>query len=321
MSAKPQGGLGRGLGALIQPARRPPPATPAPHALHPTPSAPPPLETAGTPAAPAAGTVPVARIHANRLQPRHRFESEPLEELTASVRMHGVLQPITVRRAGADFELIAGERRWRAAREAGLAVIPARIVECDDTTALEWALVENLQRENLNAIEEAEGYRTLQEKFSLTQEQVAEKVGKPRATVANSLRLLALPADVRELVEQGRLGAGHAKVLLGAAGPLQSPLARQCAMEQWSVRELERRVAKPAGAVPRRARPSRDDLPPDHARDLQDRLQQKLGTAVRVVSSRTLPNGRKRKGRVEIDYFTADDLDRLMLILGISDAF
>lgn len=140
--------------------------------------------------------------------------------------------------------------------------------------------------------------------------------------MANALRLLSLPADVRELVEQGRLAAGHAKVLLSAPSGLMSALARQCAIEGWSVRDLERETSRRSRApAPRKARAARDDVPPDHARDLQERLQQKLGTSVRVSSSQTLPNGKKRRGRIEIDYLTADDLDRLMLILGLSNEF
>lgn len=324
MSAKATGGLGRGLGALISPPRKVP--APAPDAQPQTPAAAALGAVAHGHVAQAPGgapaMVPADQVRANRRQPRHRFETEPMEDLVASIRAHGILQPLIIRRAGSEYELIAGERRLRAARAIGLATVPARILDCDDATALEWALVENLQRENLNPIEEAEGYRELQNQFKLTQEQVAEKVGKPRATVANALRILALPADARELVEQGRLSAGHAKVLVSAPAPMQSPLARQCAMEGWSVRDLERHAAKRSpGSVTRKPRVAKDDVPADHARDLQERLQQKLGTSVRVTSSQTLPNGRKRRGRIEIDYLTADDLDRLMIILGLSNDF
>lgn len=324
MSAQAKGGLGRGLGALIAPPRRPEarapdasPAAAASAALNAAAHA----HAAQSPGGPPS-MVEVGRIRANRRQPRHRFETEPMEDLVASIRAHGILQPLIVRRSEDGFELIAGERRLRAARAAGLPAVPARIMDCDDATALEWALVENLQRENLNPMEEADGYRELQEQFKLTQEQVAGRVGKPRATVANALRLLSLPADVRELVEQGRLAAGHAKVLLSAPSGLMSALARQCAIEGWSVRDLERETSRRSRApAPRKARAARDDVPPDHARDLQERLQQKLGTSVRVSSSQTLPNGKKRRGRIEIDYLTADDLDRLMLILGLSNEF
>ncbi|MBP7274661.1 MAG: ParB/RepB/Spo0J family partition protein [Kiritimatiellae bacterium] len=323
MTAQAKGGLGRGLGALIAPRRSESgtsdasPAAAASAAL----SAAAHAHAAQTPGGPPS-MVEVGRIRANRRQPRHRFEAEPMDELVSSIRAHGILQPLIVRRSDEGYELIAGERRLRAARAIGLTSVPARLVDCDDATALEWALVENLQRENLNPIEEADGYRELQEQFKLTQEQVAERVGKPRATVANALRLLSLPADVREMVEQGRLAAGHAKVLLSAPTGLMSALARQCAIEGWSVRDLEREAAKRSrGVAPRKPRVARDDVPPEHARDLQELLQQKLGTAVRVTSSQTLPNGKKRRGRIEIDYLTADDLDRLMLILGLSNEF
>ena len=265
----------------------------------------------------------IDKISANPHQPRSYFDEDKLQQLADSIREKGVIQPLLVTKGkGNRYTLVAGERRLRAARAAGLPAVPARIMDCDDATALEWALVENLQRENLNPMEEADGYRELQEQFKLTQEQVAGRVGKPRATVANALRLLSLPADVRELVEQGRLAAGHAKVLLSAPSGLMSALARQCAIEGWSVRDLERETSRRSRApAPRKARAARDDVPPDHARDLQERLQQKLGTSVRVSSSQTLPNGKKRRGRIEIDYLTADDLDRLMLILGLSNEF
>ena len=324
MSAKATGGLGRGLGALISPPRKIPASTPEPNPQTPAAAALTAAAHGHAAQAPGGGPamVPSDQIRANRRQPRHRFETEPMEDLVASIRAHGILQPLILRRSGSEYELIAGERRLRAAKAVGLATVPARILECDDATALEWALVENLQRENLNPIEEADGYHELQNQFKLTQEQVAEKVGKPRATVANALRLLSLPADVRELVEQGRLSAGHAKVLLSAPVAMQSALARQCAMEGWSVRDLERQAARRTPSpTPRKPRTAKDDVPPDHVRDLQERLQQKLGTAIRVTSSQTLPNGKKRRGRIEIDYLTADDLDRLMIILGLSNDF
>lgn len=310
--AKAHGGLGRGLGALIQPARKiAPPTTESPSV------------TAPAPASAEVMKIPVGRIKTNPFQPRRVFDPARLEELAVSIRAHGVLQPIIVRPVEGGYELIAGERRLRASILAHLAEVPVRVLKADDVTSLELAMIENLQREDLNPIEEAEGYHALQERFGLTQEQVAEKVGCARATVANALRLLTLPDPVRDMVARDRLSAGHAKVLLGVASPVVlQKIAEECARAQWSVRELERRVLHHAGGGARpRGKSAPEDVPGAHSRDLQDKLQQKLGTAVRVVSCRTLPNGKKTKGRIEIEYYTADDLDRLMLILGLSEEF
>ena len=309
-----KGGLGRGLGALMK--EMPRPAAGAARAPAGVPPA------AAAPAVPPeAVRIPAARIRTGGLQPRRHFRTEPLDDLVRSIRERGILQPLLVRPAGDGFELIAGERRLRAAQQAGLTEVPARIMRVDDREALELALIENLQREDLDPIEEADGYRLLGERFQLTQEQIAERVGKARATVANALRLLSLPDGVRHLIEDRALSVGHAKVLLGLTAPAeQALLAGQTVAAGWSVRELERRVARLHRAV-RTPRASRADVPEAHLQDLADKLRQKLGTAVRVRSSATRANGKKTPGAVEIEYYTADDLDRLMLILGISEEF
>jgi ParB family chromosome partitioning protein len=299
MSAAKFGGLGRGLGALIKDAGSPE-AAPA--------------------AAPAGGAVkvPVASIRKSPWQPRHQFEADALAELVASVKERGVLQPLLVRRLGDGYELIAGERRLRAAGEAGLAEIPVIVMEVTDREALELALVENLQRSDLNLIEEAEGYRTLAEKFGLTQDEIAGRVGKARPTVANALRLLELSDKVKQLVAERRLSPGHAKALLGLEIPReQELLAERAVQEGLSVRTVESLVQR-ARRAPRKPRAEKPDIPPDHVKFLLEQIHQKLGTQVRLVSSRTLANGRKTKGRLEVDFYSADDLDRLLVILGLS---
>ncbi len=299
------GGLGRGLSALIGGAAGP-------------------GGVSGAPPAPGGDTGEVRRLPLDRLraadwQPRHAFPAESLEELVASIREHGILQPLLVRARGNIFEVIAGERRLRAAAAAGLAEVPVRVLEVDDREALELALIENLQREDLDPIEEAEGYRALGERFGLTQEQIAARVGRARASVANALRLLGLPDPVRESLAAGRLSVGHAKVLLGLAIPEeQRRLAARAEKEGWSVRELERRVARLA-RPPRVARMARDDVPASHVRYLADRLREKLGTGVTVHSPRTLANGRKAKGAIHIDFYSSEDLDRLIELLGLRD--
>ena len=306
MASKP-GGLGRGLGALI------PKASAVAAAAEPRaePDAPP----------SEVRRIPVGSIRTGVWQPRRAFRPEPLDELVQSVRERGVLQPLLVRAAGDGFELIAGERRLRAAVAAGLADVPVRVMAVSDREALEIALIENLQREDLDPIEEAEGYRMLGERFQLTQEQIAERVGKARVSVTNALRLLGLQEAVRVLLADGSLSVGHAKVLLGVTvGPEQEQLARQCVKEGWSVRELERMITRTQRSG-RRRRAAQPDIPATHVRDVEERLKQKLGSAVRITSSRTLANGRKASGRIEIEFYTNDDLDRLMLILGLTEEF
>ncbi len=304
MATKP-GGLGRGLGALIKDA-----PVAAPDSISPPPEA----------AAPAPGPrrIPVSAIRAGSWQPRQTFDEAALAELAQSIREHGVLQPLLLRRAGPHYELIAGERRFRAAQAAGLADVPALVLEVSDQSALELALIENLQRADLNLLEEAEGYRALAEKFNLTQEDIAARVGKARSTVANALRLLELPVVVRQLIAERRLSPGHAKALLGLDQARdQEALAQKTVQEDWSVRHLEKVVNRLKHGV-RRARPRAADIPESHIKYVTDQLHQKLGTGVRLQPCRTLPNGRKAKGTLEIDYYSPDDLDRILVILGLS---
>jgi ParB family chromosome partitioning protein len=299
-------GLGRGLGALIQEKEK---VTPLP---------PPPV---ATPAAPTGNplSVSITSIAANTLQPRHTFSEDALTELSASIREHGILQPLTVRTASNGYELIAGERRLRAAGLAGLTEVPVLIREVTDAVSLELALIENLQREDLNVIEEAEGYHELAEKFELTQEQIAERMGKGRASIANALRLLSLGDEVKAMLSDRRLASGHAKVLLGVTNEKdQVILARRTVREGLTVRALERIVeAEKKSRKKRKA--AKSDLPASHINDITDQLHVYFGTSVRVAPCKTFANGKKGKGTIEIDYFSNDDLDRVLCLLNLAD--
>ncbi len=262
--------------------------------------------------------VPVSKVSASPWQPRSVFDAGALAELVDSIKVHGVLQPLLVREVGSRFELIAGERRLRAAQAALLKTVPVIVVEASDEKALEIALIENLQREDLNPIEEAEGYALLQKKFNLTQEQVAEQVGKARATVANALRLLELPDAIRRHVAEGLLSAGHAKVLLSVDSEKErEQLARRSIKEGLSVRALEKLV-RLLGRPERKPRAEKADLPGDYLKTLTDELHRHLGTSIRITPSRTLTNGRKVKGSLEIDFHDNDELDRLLNLMGYS---
>ena len=310
MAAK-HSGLGRGLGALIQDAAQKVVAPPVP-AVAPVVKPEPPGERILL--------VSPDVIHPSRWQPRKHFTAEAIEELAQSIREKGVLQPLTVRRTGDTFELIAGERRWRASQVVGLKEIPVRVVAAGDQQALEMALIENLQREDLNIIEEAEGYRQLAETFALTQEQIAQRVGKARASVTNALRMLELPEAVRRMVSAGRVAPGHGKVLLGLElAREQELLAERVVQEGLSVRTLERIVNRLKKA-PRKPRAEKSDLPADYLRDLTDRLHRHFGTAVRLTPVRTLANGKKAHGTLEVDFYDNDDLDRILTMLGLSES-
>lgn len=327
-------GLGRGLNALISQgtpastgaarnqAKAAAPATPPARKSGAAAAAP--AEKDAAPARETPREVPVHLIVANPWQPREHFDEEGLEELAASIREMGVLSPLLVRQRkedGSGYQLIAGERRFRAAQRAGLKTVPILLKDLTDQEALEIALVENLQRRDLNIIEEAEGYQRLADDFHLTQEAIARRVGKGRATVANAMRLLSLDPAVRARVADNRLSAGHAKVLLGLEIPEeQTLLAAQCERERWSVRELERQVKRRL-ETPKSSRPaskSKLDIPADHLQYLTDRLHQRLGTSVRISPTRTLPNGKKQRGKVEIDFYSNDDLDRVLDLLGLT---
>jgi ParB family chromosome partitioning protein len=260
--------------------------------------------------------LPLARIRPNPLQPRKEFREEDLADLEASLRVSGLLQPITVRPAprGAEgFELIAGERRFRAAQRLGWTEIPAVVRDVDDQTLLSLAMVENLQRADLNPIEEAEGYDQLIKEFSLTQQEVADIVGKDRSTVANTLRLLALPASVRRLVWDGALTVGHARALLGLGeATAMADLAREVVAQGLSVRDVEQRVRSKSGAQKRATGSSGSDARTAEVRHLEDRLRRHLGTDVRIVQA-----GKSAKGELRIPFYTHEDFERVLdLILG-----
>jgi ParB family chromosome partitioning protein len=290
-------GLGRGLGALIK--------DEAP---------------VDAPVKQEAGVKKVALkdIERNSRQPRHVFDESALADLTASIKEHGVLQPLLVRPAGKGFELIAGERRLRASTAAGLTKVPVVVINATDGDSLELALIENLQRENLNVIEEAEGYRDLAVEFNLTQEEIADRVGKARASIANALRLLALPEEVQAMLSDGRLSRGHAKALMALEVEKEQQLMAQRTVEEGlSVRNLEKLIKRAKG-VPRKPRVAKPDLPPNHVSYLSDQLHAHFGTSIRVNPCKTYANGKKGKGTIEIDFFSNEDLDRILEILGVS---
>jgi ParB family chromosome partitioning protein len=255
-------------------------------------------------------------IERSRFQPRTDFDPEQLRELADSIKQCGVIQPLLVRPFGATdgtrrYELIAGERRWRAAREAGLTTIPAIVREVNDQEVLEIALIENLQREDLNAVEEARAYEQLSTQFKLTQEQIAEKVGRSRAAVANSMRLLGLPGEVQSWIADNRLSVGHAKAILGLANPAEQRLVAERVLKRnLTVRETEQLVEQLKGEAKVRARTLGGVAKSTHVLAVEERLQQKLGTHVSVYHG-------KKKGRIEIEYYGNDDLARLLGILGI----
>jgi len=274
-----QRGLGTGLGALFGDA-----------AIEPTPSD---FEY-----------LPIQRIEPRQDQPRTLFEQERIEELTDSIREHGVLSPLLVRNIGdGSYQIIAGERRWRAARAADLNELPARIVVADDKRALELAMVENLQREDLSPIEEARGYRALMEEFGMTQEEIAQRVSKSRPSVANTLRLLALPAELKELVLRGELTAGSARALLALKNDeTMRSAARTAVAGGMSVREVEALVKKLDRDKNKRVK--QRDFDVQYLLDAQNRLTQALGRRV------TIRQGRGR-GKIEIEYYDQDDFNVL----------
>ena len=258
--------------------------------------------------------VPLARIRPCPLQPRKDFSVEALRELADSIKEQGIVQPLIVRVRGADYELIAGERRWRAAQMLGLTEAPVIVRQADDRAVLELALIENLQREDLNPIEEAHGYAQLIEQFQLKQEEAAAKVGKSRAVVANALRLLRLAPDLQVYVRDGRLSVGHAKVILGLTGAEEQKLAAERVLKQsLNVRQTEDLVAhlQNRGPAPAAGKLGAQPLAKDsHVLDLESRLQERLGTKVDV-------RYRQGKGALQIQFFNDDDLQRVLEILGV----
>ena len=262
--------------------------------------------------------IPLTAIEPNPGQPRTQFDEESLGELTASIRELGVLQPILVREVAAGmFQLIAGERRWRAARRAGLATIPAIVRTTDDRGLVEQALVENLQREDLTALEEAAAFQQLIEDFGLTHDDVATRVGKSRSTVTNTVRLLQLPAAIQRFVAEGQLTAGHARALLGSPDrAFQERLARQAVAEHWTVRETEDAVRDRSGAPPATTdvarSPAVPTLRPPGLLELESLLAEYLNTRVSITM-------RGAKGRVAIEFATLEDLERIYRLMTEGD--
>ena len=282
--------LGRGMAALLSNAA-PPPSAPV----------------AAIPGK-SVLSLPVEAVERNPEQPRKRFDEAKLEELAASIRQHGIVEPILVRREGGRYRILAGERRWRAAQRAGLKEVPALVREASDREAFELALVENIQRADLNAIEEAEAYDVLATDHGLTQEEIATRVGKERSTIANALRLLKLPEEVRDEVRSGQLDMGHARALLGlGSADEMRKLAQRAVREGLSVRALEALIR---GLT---KKPEKKGAPADSAstRDLSTRLQRHLGARSKVVQKTAT------SGRLEIEYTSLDELDGILAKIGL----
>ena len=291
MSAPKKRGLGRGLEALLGPkaAETPPPEAQPGEALR---------------------TLPVAHLQPGKYQPRMAMDPAKLSELAESIKAQGVIQPIVVRELSpGKFEIVAGERRWRASQEAGLAEVPVVVRELDDRTVIAMALIENIQREDLNPLEEAQSLQRLINEFSLTHAEAAEAVGRSRAAVSNLLRLLELPPAIRALLEARRLEMGHARALLTLSPDLASKLASDAAEQGWSVREVEHRAQQfAAGKVPvtgKKAKPTKAAPQPDIA-SLETELSESLGTRV------TIAHGRGGKGKLIIQYTDLDTLDGVL---------
>ncbi len=280
MTRKP---LGRGLGALLS------------------------AEQTGSAGEP--DEIAIDAVEPSRMQPRTRFDEGRLEELAKSIRANGVVQPLLVRRKGSNYELIAGERRWRAALLAGLTHVPVVVRSVPDEKVLELALIENIQREDLNPIEEAQAYKKLIDSIGLTQETLAERVGRDRSYITNYLRLLRLPQDIQRLIEEGKLSTGHARTLLGASdSDTQRRLARRIVERGLSVRETERLVRElEPGSKPPVAKFKEKD---PNIRAAETKLRRHLGTQVRITL-----NENEQSGRIEIQFYNAADLERLFRLL------
>ncbi|MBI5802821.1 MAG: ParB/RepB/Spo0J family partition protein [Verrucomicrobia bacterium] len=296
--------LGRGLSALLGGGAAG--VKPAPAPAPPAPTAP------GEHVRP----ISIERVHPCAFQPRKDFAADTLRELADSIQAQGILSPLIVRTRGDGFELIAGERRWRAAQLIGLKTVPVIVREADDRTVIELALIENLQRENLNPIEEALGYSQLIEQFQLTQEIAAAKVGKSRAVVANALRLLKLAPELQAYLRHGQLSVGHAKVILGLTGAAEQKLAAERVLKDGlNVRQTEdlvSRLQQSSTQAPVKSAAGGKPAPPRdvHTASLETKLQERFGTKVAL-------RYRKGKGAVEIRFFNDDDLDRILQIAGI----
>lgn len=304
------GGLGRGLGSLIAPTKPAPAPEKAPIAIAPV------LEKKEK-----YFELPIAEIDRSPWQARMTFDELPLGELADSIKANGIITPLTCRRlASGRYELICGERRLRAAQSAGLTKVPVMVIDATDGRAAEMGMIENIQREDLNVIEEAEGYKLLSEKFGLTQQEISERVGKARASIANSMRLLELPDEVKQLISGNLISMGHAKVLLGLDNPTeQILLGRKCVSEGLTVRALERLIARRnETGQSKNVDTAKPDLPEEYLRDLSDRLHRHFGTAVRLTSSKEYANGKRSKGLLEIEFYDNGDLSRILELLGLS---
>lgn len=248
--------------------------------------------------------LPISQVESCSTQPRKQFDPDALADLADSIREHGIIQPLTVRKLQSGYyQIIAGERRWRAARMAGLSQVPAIIIEADDRKAMELAMIENLQREDLNPIEEAEGFQVLMDHYNMTQEEAASRVGKSRSTVANALRLLKLIPSVRALVEDGQLSGGHARTLLPLSAELQQKAAETVLKNDLSVRQTELLVKKLTSE--KKEKPEKEGISVNYAEEAAKELGSKLGRACKIVTGR-------KKGRIELEYYGVDDLNDLL---------
>lgn len=254
--------------------------------------------------------VKISQVEPNAAQPRKEFDAKALNELSESIRMHGILQPLAVRKTSEGrYQIIAGERRWRAARDVGISEVPIYLVDADDQTVMELALVENLQRQDLNPIEEAEGYRTLINQFHLTQEETAQRVGKSRPAITNAMRLLSLAPSVRNMVSDGSLSVGHAKLLLALTDDdLQINTAKTVIENAYSVRQTEILIKKIIQEKLKAKVPERKQISVNYLEDIERRLSTRLGRKVRLVSGR-------KKGRVELEFYDPEDLEKLISFL------
>ncbi len=284
MASKKPSGLGRGLGALL-----------GDDVMK--------TESSGS------LSLPISQVETCSSQPRKRFDDESLQELADSISQHGIIQPLTVRKLSSGYyQIIAGERRWRAARLAGLQEVPVIVIEADDREAAELAMIENLQREDLNPMEEAAGFQSLIESYHMTQEEAAQRVGKSRSAVTNALRLLGLTPSVRKLVEEGKLSAGHARALVPLSPSLQESAANAIVSGGLSVRQTEALVKRLSAEKIEAQVKDPDEV--DYLAEAQNELKARLCRGVKIVPGR-------KKGRIELEYYGVDDLNDLLDALAV----
>ena len=284
MASKKPSGLGRGLGALL-----------GDDVMK--------TESSGS------LSLPISQVETCSSQPRKRFDDESLQELADSISQHGIIQPLTVRKLSSGYyQIIAGERRWRAARLAGLQEVPVIVIEADDRKAAELAMIENLQREDLNPMEEAAGFQSLIESYHMTQEEAAQRVGKSRSAVTNALRLLGLTPSVRKLVEEGKLSAGHARALVPLSPSLQESAANAIVSGGLSVRQTEALVKRLSAEKNEAQAKDPDEV--DYLAEAQNELKARLCRGVKIVPGR-------KKGRIELEYYGVDDLNDLLDALAV----